>query len=128
MHCMIAWGVRPDQQALSEEDHEQLEAGLSGHSWTRVFPGLYVVGLLYGEREREEVVDQIRAKLEEGLSHVMLLVSPAIERDTGLYNGALPYELWDEINERSLTVPEESTGSGSDEEVVDGADRASRTA
>src|SRR4051812_5562744 len=98
MHCLVTWGKRAGEPPLSQEQHADLEQAFSGHSWVRAFPGAYVVGLLYGERERTELLDGIRELLHDGLEDVIVVASPAMPRDTGLYNGAAPSHVWDAIN------------------------------
>lgn len=102
MHCMLAWGREPGKTPLTDEEHETLEQALHGHSWTRPATGIYVIGLSYGPSERNDILSDLKgAAKENGLRSVVMLMSPTMKEDSGLYIGVVEKSQWDEINKRS---------------------------
>lgn len=102
MHCMLAWGRDPGETPLTDEEHATLEEALEGHSWARPAAGIYVIGLVYGNSERVDLLEKIKAKVQGAdLKPIGLLASPVMEQAAGLYIGIADAERWEEINRRT---------------------------
>jgi len=100
MHCMIAWGRTSDP--TDADANAALERGLDGHAWVRTLPAVYVVALVYGEQERQEIVDKLVAIAKEReIDDFALLISPTITPNSGSYEGWLDLPLWDKVNQFS---------------------------
>jgi len=99
MHFMLTWGR--EEAPLELELTKKLEKHLEGHAWVRAFPGAYVMASVYGEAERQDVVDALVAAAQElEIGDFALLVSPLIKpSSTSLYEGWLNVPQWDKINQ-----------------------------
>lgn len=79
-----------------------MEEGLKGRAYVKVFDGGYVLRLLFGDEEREEIVKDLRKQLAKpDAPPVRLLVSPPFSGNAGLFNGAAPQEVWKAVNRLS---------------------------
>jgi hypothetical protein len=104
---MIAWGSATAGTDLTSEEHEAFEEVLAGHAWVRVFPGAFVVALIYdGERlELSKGLSRVAQELNGGKptgSRVRVLVSPAIPKGSGAYTGWAAKDVWPALNKRSI--------------------------
>lgn len=104
---MVAWGSAIAGTTLTPEEHEAFEGVLAGHAWVRVFPGAFVVALIYeGERvELSKELSRVAQELNGGEptgSRVRVLVSPPIPKESGTYSGWAARGIWPELNKRSI--------------------------
>jgi len=99
---MVTWGPHPGKAPFDSVAQAAMEEGLKGHAYVKVFDGAYVVKLLFGREEREEIVKVLRDQMAkpEGPKG-RLLVSPPIPANSGLFNGAAPQEVWKALNRLS---------------------------
>lgn len=107
MHCMVVWGSAIAGIPLTPQEHAEFEKVLAGHAWVRVFPGAFVIALIYeGERlELSKELSRVAQELNGGEptgSRVRVLISPPIPKGSGTYAGWAAKEVWPELNKRSI--------------------------
>lgn len=97
MHIMLAWYVVTEDKSEQKAVNDRMKEALSGYSWVRVMPSVYVVKI--DEADERDVLHERLKETVKGISEtVHYLISPLMEG--GRYTGWLPKRLWPKINER----------------------------
>lgn len=97
MHVAICWDISATG-ARWNAINEKLKAEIKSYSWVRPLGTLYVVKVTSTE-DRDSLVDRLTAIVKNLPEKVHFVVTPTMSG--GRYNGWLPKDLWDKINERT---------------------------
>jgi CRISPR-associated endonuclease Cas2 len=97
MHIMLAWNVATDDESERKTINDSMREALSGLSWVRVMPSVYVVKVDEAD-ERDALHERLKKIVTNTPGTVHYLMSPLMEG--GRYNGWLPKRLWPKINGR----------------------------
>jgi hypothetical protein len=97
VHVALAWNIIASGSRWNEIN-DKLEAVIKTHSWVRSFPSLYVVKVSSTE-ERDELVVKLTEIAKSVPEKVNFIITPVMTG--GRYNGFLPKDLWDKINDRT---------------------------
>src|SRR5579862_4148872 len=97
MHVMLAWDITASG-ARWEELNKSLRDCLKQYSWVRVLRTVYVVRLM-SEQAWSELVSDLTKVASAAPETVHFIVTPLMS--AGAYNGYLPEQSWQKINERS---------------------------
>ena len=71
---------------------------LKGYSWVRPLSTFYVVKVSSSDH-RDQLIDQLVSVAKANTEKIHFVASPAMTG--GGYNGWLPKDLWDKINQRT---------------------------
>lgn len=97
MHLVVSWDISASGDRHTEIN-DNLKAGLDGYSWARPLTTFYVVRI-NAESDREAIRDRL-VKVAGGVSEkVHVVLSPVMAG--GRYDGYLPKDMWDKLNQRS---------------------------
>lgn len=97
MHVTLSWDISAEG-AKWNEINEELKALIKGYSWVRPLKTVYVLKI-NSQEDREKLIESLTARIKEKNYSVNLLVTPVMSG--GRYNGLLPKDLWEKINERT---------------------------
>jgi hypothetical protein len=97
MHFILAWNIRnPSPQATQMVD--SMKEVLKPYSWVRPLNDFYIVQVP-SQDEYNSILDKLQDIANKNSSAINFVMSPPIIGSR--YNGWLPKDLWDQINERS---------------------------
>ena len=99
MHVMLAWDIAASGPR-EVEIRDQLREVIQGYSWARPLGAVYVVKVTDAE-DRERSIEKLTMTAKNIDEKVNFLISPPMEG--GRYNGWLPKEMWEKINQRVKT-------------------------
>ena len=97
MHITLSWDISAtgDQwKTINDNLREQLQ----GYSWVRPLSTFYIVKVNSAE-QRDNLVDALISVIKQSHEKIHFVVTPLMTG--GGYNGWLPQDLWDKINERT---------------------------
>ena len=97
MHIAISWDINAEDQRWKSIDR-QMRKAIRQYSWVRPLSTFYVVEIS-SKADRNIIVDNLLKVAESVSETVHFLATPLMA--SGLYDGYLPEDSWDEINERT---------------------------
>ena len=97
MHFVVAWNIKtPSPQATQFVD--SMREVLKPYSWVRPLNDFYIVQIP-SQDEYNSIINKLQDIANQNPVAINIIMSPPMVG--GRYNGWLPKNLWDEINERS---------------------------
>jgi len=101
MHFVVSWDIHA-QGARWSEIHNQLQACLAQYSWVKPLNTLYVVnvGSQFDGNQVVSNLTSVAQRAEATGVTVNFLATPLMSG--GRYQGFLPQETWNAVNERSI--------------------------
>ena len=97
MHIVISWDIKTSQPHWGTID-TKMQEGLSGYSWVRPLSTFYVVKTV-SEQDRAIIRDRLLKVAKSASKTVHFILSPTMSG--GRYDGYLPNDSWEKLNERS---------------------------
>ncbi len=97
MHVALSWDISADGERW-KAINDALRAGLKGYSWVRPLSTFYIVKV-GGESDRQAMLQKLEAIAKGTSEKVNIVITPVMP--SGRYNGYLPREMWDKINQRT---------------------------
>jgi hypothetical protein len=97
MHIALSWDITasgPRWTTINDALREELKY----YPWVRPLSTFYIVNISTGE-QRDSIVDALTAVAKRFPEKIYFVVTPPMSG--GGYNGWLPKDLWDKINERA---------------------------
>lgn len=97
MHVTLSWDISAEG-ARWNEINEKLKAEIKNYSWVRPLKTVYVVKVASLE-DRNSLTERLISVIKSNNYDVNVMVTPVMTG--GRYNGYLPRDLWEKINERT---------------------------
>ncbi|MEX2359606.1 MAG: hypothetical protein WD803_00850 [Gammaproteobacteria bacterium] len=97
MHVALSWDIKAVSPRWTEINDDMKEQ-LNGYSWVRPLSTYYVVNV-QSAQDRDELVDKLVGVAKRHTETIYFVVTPVMTG--GGYNGWLPKDLWDKINQRT---------------------------
>ncbi len=97
MHIAVTWDISASGEIWSSIN-ERMRDVLKPYSWARPLSTFYVVKV-NGEYDRTAIREGLTAIASSSSSTVHFVVTPLMS--SGSYDGYLPKDMWDNINERT---------------------------
>jgi hypothetical protein len=97
MHVALSWDINASG-ARWTTINDALRGELKNYAWVRPLATFYIVNISTAE-QRDGIVDALSAVARRFSETINFVVTPPMIG--GGYNGWLPKDLWDKINERA---------------------------
>lgn len=97
MHFVVSWDIEAIGEEWNTED-TKLRDKLKAYSWVRPLKTLYIVKV-DSQAIWDSILTELGAVAKSSPKTVHFIMSPLMSG--GRYNGILPQDAWDGINERS---------------------------
>jgi hypothetical protein len=97
MHLVVSWDITASGERWTAIN-DNLKEGLNPYSWARPLSTFYVVKVS-GEPDRIKIRDALLERARAVHETVHFVISPLMQ--AGRYDGYLPRDMWDKINQRT---------------------------
>lgn len=97
MHIAVTWDINSSGDSWSSINDEMKNV-LNPYSWARPLSTFYVVRV-NSEHDRTTIINELTAIASRSSFIINFVVTPLMS--SGAYDGYLPTDMWDNINERT---------------------------